>query len=132
MEKLPYETSPNVRAGTLGDTGRRPPAPETIRNDGLRKIRRMSNWSLATLVVGIGATTGALAAATHSKTGGTAAMTTTAGTPTSAAGTVQGGPTLGRPVATTSASGVTVVGNRAARWIAQPRQLWTGHAHGIG
>jgi hypothetical protein len=68
----------------------------------------MSNWSLAALVIGSGATTGALAAATHSKAVGTAAVTTTAGTPTSAAGAVQGGPTLGSPVATTSASGVTV------------------------
>ena len=68
----------------------------------------MSNWSLAALVVGIGATTGALAAATHSKTVGTAAVTTAIGTATAAAGTVQGGPTVGSPVATTSASGVTV------------------------
>jgi hypothetical protein len=108
MEKLPYETDPERSSRYAGDTGRRPPAAETIRNDGLRKIRRMSNWSLATLVVGIGATTGALAAASQSKAVGTAAVTTTAGTPTSAAGVVQGGPTLGSPVATTSASGVTV------------------------
>ena len=99
---------PSHRAGMRVELGRRPPAPETIRNDGLRKIRRMSNWSLAALVVGIGATTGALAAATQSKTVGTAAVTTTAGATTSATGAVQSGPTLGSPVATTSASGVTV------------------------
>jgi len=105
MEKLPYETDPERSSRYAGDTGR--PTAET-RNDGLRKIRRMSNLSLAALVVGIGATTGALAAATQSKAVGTAAVTTRAGTPTSAAGAIQGGPTLGSPVATTSASGVTV------------------------
>ena len=108
MERLHYGTDPERASRYAGDTVRRLPAAETIRNDGLRKIRRMSNWSLATLVVGIGATTGALAAATQSKAVRTAAVTTTAGTPTSAAGVVQGGPTLGSPVATTSASGVTV------------------------
>ena len=108
MEKRPYETDPERSSGYAAGTGHMPPAPETIRNDGLRKIRRMSNWSLAALVVGIGATTGALAAATQSKTVGTAAVTTTAGATTSATGAVQSGPTLGSPVATTSASGVTV------------------------
>ena len=108
MEKLPYETDPERSSRCAGDTGRRVPTAETIRDNGLRKIRRMSNWSLAALVVGIGATTGALAAATQSKAVGTAAVTSTAGTPTSAAGAVQGGPTVGSPVATTSASGVTI------------------------
>ena len=108
MEKLPYEADPERSSMYTGHTGRRPPATEAIRNDGLRNIRRMSNWSLAALVVGIGATTGALAAATHSKTVGTSAVTTTIGTPTSAAGAAQGGPTVGSPVVTTSASGVTV------------------------
>ena len=104
MEKRPYETDTERSSGYAAGTGRRAPAPEAIRNDGLRNIRRMSNWSLAALVVGIGATTGALAAATQAKTVGTAAVTTT----TSATGAVQSGPTLGSPVATTSASGVTV------------------------
>jgi hypothetical protein len=109
MEKIPYATDPERSSSLARDTGCRPPTAETIRSDGLRKIRRMSNWSLAALVVGIGATTGALAAATHSKAVGTAAVTTPVGTPTSsAAGAVQGGPTLASPVATTSASGVTI------------------------
>ncbi len=109
MEKIPYATDPERSSSPTRDTGRRPPTAETIRSDGLRNIRRMSNWSLAALVVGIGATTGALAAATHSKAVGTAAVTAPVGTPTSsAAGAVQGGPTLASPVATTSASGVTV------------------------
>ncbi len=130
MEKLPYETDPERSSRYAGDTGRRPPAPETIRNDGLRKIRRMSNWSLAALVVGIGATTGALAAATQSKTVGTAAVTTTIGTPTSAAGAVQGGPTLGSPVATTSASGVTV--SAAAQQGGSPSPANSGRATPTG
>ena len=70
---------PSDRAALRATTGRRPPTAETIRSDGLRNIRRMSNWSLAALVVGIGATTGALAAATHSKAVGTAAVTAPVG-----------------------------------------------------
>ena len=132
MEKFHYETDPERSSRYAGDTGRRPPAAETVRNDGLRKIRRMSNWSLATLVVGIGATTGALAAATQSKAVGTAAVTTTAGTPTSAAGVVQGGPTLGSPVATTSASGVTVSAAAHQGGSPSPVEFRTRHRHGIG
>lgn len=108
MERLPYERDPEQSSSDESHTGLQAPAAKQIRNDGLRNIRRMSNWSLAALVVGIGATTGALATATHSKSVGTTAVTTTIGTPTSAAGAVQGGPTVGSPVATTSASGVTV------------------------
>ncbi len=130
MEKLPYETDPERSSRYAGGTGRRPPAPETIRNDGLRKIRRTSNWSLAALVVGIGATTGALAAATDSKAVGTPAVTTTAGAPTSAAGVVQGGPTLGSPVATTSASGMTV--SAAAQQAGLPRPATSGRIIATG
>ena len=109
MEKIPYATDPERSSSLARDIGRRPPTAETIRSDGFRNIRRMSNWLLAALVVGIGATTGALAAATHSKAVGTAAVTTPVGTPTSStASAVQGGPTLASPVATTSASGVTM------------------------
>jgi hypothetical protein len=108
MEKMPNETDPERSSRYADHTCRPTPAAETIRNNGFRNIRRMSNWSLAALVVGVGATTGALAASTHSKAVGTAAVTTTIGSPTSAVGTTQGGPTVGSPVVTTSASGVTV------------------------
>ena len=108
MEKRNYGSDLERSSERAGQVGRRPPAPERSRSDGLRKIRRMSNWSLAALVVGVGATTGALAAATQSKTVGTAAVTTTAGATTSATGAAQSGPSLRSPVATTSASGVTV------------------------
>ena len=90
----------------------------------------MSNWSLAALVVGIGATTGALAAATQSKTVGTSAVTTTAGATTSATGAVQSGPTLGSPVATTSASGVTV--SAAAQQGGVPSAVSSGRAIATG
>jgi hypothetical protein len=108
MERPPYERVPEQSSSYKSHLGHQPPAAEATRNDGLRNIRRMSNWSLAALVVGIGATTGALATATHSKSVGTTAVTTAIGTPTSGAGAVPGGPTVGSPVATTSASGVTV------------------------
>ena len=130
MEKRPYETDPERSSGCAAGTGRRPPVPETIRSDGLRNLRRMSNWSLAALVVGIGATTGALAAATQSKTVGTAAVTTTAGATTSATGAVQSGPTLGSPVATTSASGVTV--SAAAQQRGVPSAMISGRVIATG
>ena len=130
MEKRPYETDPEPSSGCAAGNGQRHPAPETIRNDGLRKIRRTSNWSLAVVVVGIGATTGALAAATQSKTVGTSAVTTTAGATTSATGSVQSGPTLGSPVATTSASGVTV--SAAAQQGGAPSAVSSGRVVATG
>ena len=109
MERLADETDDGRSNGHVGGRSHTSPAAATARNDGFRKIRRMSNWSLAALVVGMGATTGALAAATHSKAVGTAAVTTpVAGAASAATGAVHSGPTLGGPVATTSPSGVTV------------------------
>jgi hypothetical protein len=79
----------------------------SVRDSGLRRIRRMSNCSLAALVVGVGATTGALARTVPSATVGTTAVTN-AGTVTSTVGgVVQQAPSIHTPVATTSASGVT-------------------------
>ena len=108
MEKMPNETDPERTSTDTDYTGRRTRGADSIRDNGFQNIRRMSNWSLAALVVGVGATTGALAASTHSKAVGTAAVTTSIGSPTSTVSTAQGGPTVGSPVATTSASGVTV------------------------
>jgi hypothetical protein len=108
MEMMLNETDPE-RTNTHADhTGRRTPGAKAIRDNGFQNIRRMSNWSLAALVVGVGATTGALAASTHSKAVGTAAVTTSIGSPTSTISTAQGAPNVATPVATTSASGVTV------------------------
>jgi hypothetical protein len=82
-------------------------AARSVRDSGLRRIRRWSNWSLAALVVGVGATAGALARTVPAATAGTTAVTN-AGTVTSSVGGVgQQAPSVTTPVATTSASGVT-------------------------
>jgi hypothetical protein len=84
-----------------------PSQARQARKMGIRRVRRMSNWTAAALIVGTGATTVALAhnvfpigtpAATSS---GTTGVVTT----TSATGTT--GPQVTHTVATTSASGVT-------------------------
>jgi hypothetical protein len=83
------------------------PAPD--RRDGIRHVRRMSNWTLAALIAGTGTATVALAhqafpAATGAGT--TAAAATGAASTTTAHGA--SGPHVGHSVATTSGSGVTV------------------------
>jgi hypothetical protein len=88
------------------------PAPD--RRDGIRHVRRMSNWTLAALIAGTGAATVALAH--HSfPTATTAGTTTTAAGATAGTGTTAGpaahgasGPQVTHSVATTSGSGVTV------------------------
>jgi hypothetical protein len=74
------------------------------RNDGLRRVRRHVNWSLAALVVGVGATTAAIAHVVPTHT------TTVVGTSSTAGGTRTSGqaPTLSGPVASSTASGVVV------------------------
>lgn|ERR1039458_7713110 len=88
-------------------TGPAPHRPSSTRESGLQRVRRLSNWSLAALVVSVGATTAALTRTIPAATG----STTTVATPVSAtahstAGT-QSAPTLTSPVATSSASAVT-------------------------
>ena len=78
------------------------------RNDGLRRVRRLSNWTAAALVVGTGATAIALAhnavpVAPPAFPGTTTSSTTAAGAATHGSS----GPQVGHTVATTSASGVT-------------------------
>jgi hypothetical protein len=81
------------------------------RRDSIRKVRRMSNWTAAALVVGTGAAAVALA---HQSFPAAAPATAPAagqggGAATSAGGTqATGGPTVTHSVATTTASGVTV------------------------
>ena len=133
MEKRPNETDLELSSGYASRSGRRPPAPETIRNDGLRKIRRVSNWSLAALVVGMGATTGALAAATQSKTIGTSAVTSTAGATTSATtGTCSEWTHPGKPCRDHERLWRDGWGSSATGCGAERRELRTGHCHGIG
>jgi hypothetical protein len=83
-----------------------PGQPAPTRSDGIRRVRRMSNWTLAALIAGTGAATVALA---HNASPGAA---TSAGTApvggASAASTTNGatGPQVTHSVATTSGSGV--------------------------
>jgi hypothetical protein len=83
-----------------------PSSRETARRNGLRQARRISNWTAAVLIAGTGTAAVALAhqastAATAPRAAGTAAGTT--GAPPAA------GPRVTHSVATTTASGVTVV-----------------------
>ena len=80
------------------------------RNEGLRRVRRLSNWTAAVLVVGTGATAIALAhnavpVAPPAFPGTTTSGTTATGAAAATHGT--SGPQVGHTVATTSASGVT-------------------------
>ncbi len=90
--------------GESGPAGLAAPA----RADGIRHIRRMSNWTAAVLIVGTGAATVALA---HQAL--PAATTTAATAPAAGAGgavtSTAGAPSVGHTVATTSASGVTTM-----------------------
>jgi hypothetical protein len=85
------------------------------RRDGVRHVRRMSNWTLAALIAGTGAATVALAHhAFPSTTTAAGSSTTAAGSSTTAAtggqAAVNGtnGPAVTHAVATTSGSGATV------------------------
>ena len=79
-----------------------------VRSDGVRRLRRMSNWTAAALIVGTGAATVALAH--HSLPGlapAASAAATTGGGGTAAA-TGATGPQVSGSVATTNGSGVVV------------------------
>ena len=99
-----------VPLGELGDPG----SAVRARRDSIRRVRRMSNWTAAALMVGTGAaavalahqtlTTSAPVAGTAGQAGGAA---TSAGT-TGASSQTAGGPQVTHSVATTSASGVTI------------------------
>jgi hypothetical protein len=96
---------PGFRGAAPADPADRP-AP--TRRDGIRHVRRVSNWTAAALIVGTGAATVALAhqafpvAAPTASTASTAGLGATSGTPGAT------GPQATHSVATTSASGVTV------------------------
>jgi hypothetical protein len=105
------DTNRSSRRGPLPSAG-----PDTTagqdrsraRNDGIRRVRRMSNWTAAALLVGTGATTVALAShAFPASTSGT----TTASTASGAQGTsvqTPGAPHLSGAVTTSGGSGATV------------------------
>ena len=77
------------------------------RESGLQRLRRLSNWSLAALVVGVGATTAALARTIPATTSSTVAVATPRSTTTSSTTGNQSSPKVTSPVATLSASGVS-------------------------
>jgi hypothetical protein len=84
------------------------------RSDSIRKVRRMSNWTAAALMVGTGAATVALAhqafpaAAPAAGTAGQSGGTGTSAAPTGTGPQTASGPPVSHSVATTTASGVTV------------------------
>jgi len=93
---------------------------DTSSRGGLRHVRRMSNWTAATLIVGTGAAAAALAhQASHAPpapasaggtaaSAGTAAAAGTAAVPAGASTPGGAGPQVTHSVAATTASGVTV------------------------
>jgi hypothetical protein len=78
------------------------------RRAGIRRVRRMSNWTAAALIVGTGVTTAALAHHAVS-VGAPAAAVSSSSSGVANTVTAQGakGPQVSHSVATTSASGVT-------------------------
>jgi hypothetical protein len=96
----------------FGESSRAGDQPDRVaptRAEGVRHVRRMSNWTAAALIVGTGAATVALA---HHAIPTTAPAASTVSGPTGAgpAGTAQGagGPQVSHAVATTTGSGVVV------------------------
>lgn len=75
------------------------------RNDGIRRVRRMSNWTAAALLVGTGATTVALAS--HAFPASTSS-TTTASSAQGTAVQTTGAPHVSGSVVTSGGSGATV------------------------
>jgi hypothetical protein len=80
------------------------------RRDGIRKARRMSNWTAAALMVGTGAAAVALAHQSFPVAGATGQVGSagTSAGKTGASPQTAGGPQVTHSVATTTASGVTV------------------------
>jgi hypothetical protein len=96
-----WQSDPGPEAGPADSAG-------PTRADGIRHVRRMSNWTAAALIVGTGAATVALAHQAFPASTTAAAAASTAGAGTKAASTA-GGPSVSHTVATTSASGVTTM-----------------------
>ena len=62
------------------------PARQAARADGIRHLRRLSNWTLATMLVGVGASSAALAHAIPGLSGGATAVVQTASSGSRAVG----------------------------------------------
>lgn len=98
------EEGPADRADQAGEGASR--AAQT-RSDGIRRVRRMSNWTAAALLVGTGATAVALAHHAFPVTT-SAAGTTSTGVVSATGAQGTGAPQVTGPVATSGGSGVTV------------------------
>jgi hypothetical protein len=79
-----------------------------VRRDGVRHVRRMSNWTAAALIVGTGAAVVALAHHALPVSAPAASATSTTGVGGTAVTNGPGGPQVSHSVATTSGSGVVV------------------------
>jgi hypothetical protein len=79
-----------------------------VRSDGVRRVRRMSNWTAAALIVGTGAATVALAHHSLPGSAPAASAASTTGIGGTAAANGASGPQVSHTVATTSGSGVVV------------------------
>lgn len=101
--------NPNEPDGPLG-SGRDDPGAAAngrrARNVGIRRVRRMSNWTAAALLVGTGATTVALA--THAFPVGSTASGSATYTTTAAGAHGTSAPHVGGTVVTSGGSGATV------------------------
>jgi hypothetical protein len=80
------------------------------RGSGVRRVRRASNWTAATLVAGVAAATGYFAH--HTPPAAPAITTVTPGAPGSPSTASQGNPALTSPVATSRGSAVSQDGGR--------------------
>ena len=111
MEGIQNETDPGRSRPPVSRSTREHKHAGAVRASGLKKVRRVSNWSLAALVVGVGATTGALTHTIHSPSFGTTSATNagTVANSSSGTGVAASSPSLTNAVATTSASGVTTL-----------------------
>lgn len=87
-------------------TGPAPARPGSPRESGLRGVRRLSNWSLAALVVGVGATTAALGRTIPASTPSATTVTTPASAAAPSAAGTRSAPTVTSPVAISSGSAV--------------------------
>ena len=92
----------------LGGPGEPAAGGRAARRDGVRRVRRMSNWTAAALVVGTGAAAVALAHHAFPVSVPAASTATATGIGGTAVTGGAGGPQVSHAVATTSGSGVVV------------------------
>ena len=115
---MPEPTEPNDTDWEETEYLLRPEPPQGARagphrEESLRRVRRMSNWSVAALVAGAVATTAALAHQLPGHTSTVVYPTTTTGTSTAGTGTTSAtgrGPVLSSPIVTSNGSVVVPAG----------------------